>query len=104
MPTYRRPLTRVALLLVVLALPPAVGGCGGDDGLSEGDLAGRLEDEAGLSREQADCVAGEVFQRLSSDELDEVEALVSESGDTAEVPQRVRDRLEEAITACRDVG
>lgn len=90
----------VALVLVV----GGVGACGDDgDGaedLTEAQLAEILRDEYEVPAEQADCVAGQAFARLTSDEL----ALLQERDDEDEVPVELQRKLRAAVTPCAGAG
>ncbi|WCO68657.1 hypothetical protein PO878_07935 [Iamia majanohamensis] len=97
--THPRPVVWGALVLLLVG---AVAACGGDDGpdASPAALARTLEQDYDLSSEQADCVAGRVFDSLSDDE---VAALRDRDEDDA-LPADVERRLRAALVPCASVG
>jgi len=75
---------------------------GDDDGspTTESDLARILRDDRDLTREVADCVAGQAFDRLSEDELTELR----ERGPDDELAPELRRKLEAAVAPCASAG
>ena len=92
---------------VVLVVGLALAACGGDAGKADGgevttraELATVLEDRADLPAEQADCVAGQVFDRLSEDEI----ATLRRHEDGDDLPAGLERKLRTALTPCASVG
>lgn len=85
--------------LVALALLAGCGGDGDDGGRPEtaDELARVLRDSRGLTDEQAECLADQVFARLSAEEIDRVQDLLA--GDE-ELPADLERKLRQAIVPC----
>ena len=94
---------------VFLVVALALAACGGDDGgagdgggevTTRAELAEVLQDRADLPAEQADCVAGQVFDRLSEDEI----ATLRRHEDGDDLPAELERKLRTALTPCASVG
>lgn len=82
-------------LAVVVAL---VAGCGG---ASERErLVDDLESDFDMGPEQAECVADQLYERFTADEID----TLREAGGREEVPEDLLDQLRAALTPCASAG
>lgn len=94
---------RVVAMLLAGGMVLGLGACGGDDGpdaLTEDGLARILRDDYDIPAEQADCVAGQAFARLTSDEL----AMLQERESDDEVSVELQRKLRAAVTPCAGAG
>lgn len=88
------------VVLVVGGLVLASRDDGGDSPTTEAELARILRDERDLSREVADCVAGQAHDRLTESELD----LLREREPDEELAPELRRKLEAAVAPCASAG
>ncbi len=102
-PVTSRPRTPVVAALLAVALLVGAAGCGGGDGgpgSSPDALSRTLQDDFDLSSEQADCVAGRVFDGLSDDEV----ASLQDRAEDEALPADLERRLRAALVPCASVG
>lgn len=82
-----------AIVAVLLA------GCGGPS--EEEQLVDDLESDFAMSRDQAECVADQLYERFSAEEID---AIREAGGDRDELPEDLLDELRAALTPCASAG
>lgn len=90
---------RRALLAGAVVLGLLLAGCAGTD--EEDRLVDRLETDFDLDREQAECVADQLYERFSEEDI---EAIREAGGDREELPEDLLDQLRAALTPCASAG
>jgi hypothetical protein len=82
-------------LAVVAAL---VAGCGGAGEREQ--LVDDLESDFDMGPEQAECVADQLYERFSDEEID----TLREAESSEDVPEDLLDQLRAALTPCASAG
>lgn len=82
-------------LAVVVAL---VAGCGGASEREQ--LVDDLRSDFDMGQEQAECVADQLYERFSAEEID----TLREADSSEDVPEDLLDQLRAALTPCASAG
>ncbi|HEV7722542.1 MAG TPA: hypothetical protein VGO60_14720 [Iamia sp.] len=98
----RRVIVALAVLAVLVVGGLVLASRGGEDTgpTTEADLARILREDRDLTREVADCMAGQAFDRLSEDELDELREREADD----ELAPELRRKLEATVAPCASAG
>ncbi len=88
----RRALAALAVAAVLLA------GCGGDGEREQ--LVDDLESDFDMSPERASCVADQLYERFSDEEIE----TLREAGGRDDVPDELLSDLRAALTPCASAG
>jgi hypothetical protein len=90
------PLRRLALGLVVpAALAVGLAACGDSD-VSKSKFSSELQDEAGLTEAQADCVVDNLYEEFDQGEINDLYSADTED----EAPEGGLEALQTATTEC----
>lgn len=84
----------LALLAALVGAGAAVPACGGASEREQ--LVDELETDFDMGAEQADCVADQLYERFSEDEI----ATLREADGREDVPEELLDALRAALTPC----
>lgn len=85
-------------LVVVAVVVALVAGCGGASEREQ--LVDDLESDFDMGPEQAECVADQLYERFTDDEI----ATLREAGGREDVPEELLDDLRTALTPCASAG
>ncbi|MGI8939420.1 MAG: hypothetical protein ACR2JF_14655 [Iamia sp.] len=90
----RRPV-RAAAIALALAAPLGLSACGGSD-ISQEKLTSELQEQAGLTEEQATCVSDDLFANLDQGDINDIYSADSED----EISPEANEALNSAVTMC----
>lgn len=95
----RRATSRATALAALLVVPVLVAvvlvGC--SDPSEQEQLVDTLRSDFDMDQEEAECVADQLFERFSAEEID---TLREAGGSRDEVPEELLDALRTALTPC----